>query len=95
MRHYTRREIVELLQIEDDFIIALESEEIIVRDAPHGEAIDYSERMLERVRVASNLVDELDVNLPGVAVILQMREQLSEQRRRIERFMLELREGQR
>jgi hypothetical protein len=33
--------------------------------------------MLERVRVADNLVHELEVNLAGVAVIVQMREEVA------------------
>ena len=34
--------------------------------------------MLERVRVAQNLVRDLDVNLPGVAIIIRMREDMSD-----------------
>ena len=77
MTYYTRRQLIELLRVEEAFLVALEQEEIVLCDAPESEPDTYSERMLERVRVADNLVKELDVNLPGVAVIVQMREELA------------------
>lgn len=82
MTRYTRREIVEILEIDEGFVAQLEREAIIERDAdapetPHGTAErTYSERMLERARVAHSLVHDLDVNLAGAAVIVRMREEL-------------------
>ena len=46
--------------------------------------------MLERVRVAYNLVHDLDVNLSGVAIIIQMREDMSSLRHQIEGLLNEL-----
>jgi hypothetical protein len=77
MTFYSRQQIVQLLEIEDEFLITLESEEIVFCDAPEEHPGEFSEQMLERARVADNLVNELEVNLPGVAVILQMRENLA------------------
>jgi hypothetical protein len=72
---YSRREILTLFGIDDEFLITLEREEIVHADA--ATTGTFSEQMLERVRVAHNLVHELDVNLAGVAIILHMREQMS------------------
>lgn len=47
--------------------------------------------MLERVRVADNLVHELEVNLAGVAVIVDMREHLAALRHHLESIASELR----
>ena len=55
-----------------------------------GAAGSFSERMLERVRVAYNLVHDLDVNLAGVAIIIQMREDMSSLRHQIEGLLNEL-----
>lgn len=77
MKYYSRAELVALLGVEESFLWSLEQEEIIWLDAPAGER-GYSERMLERVRVSQNLVEELEVNLAGAAVILSLREQLTE-----------------
>ena len=90
MRYYTRQQIAELLETDDGFVVALESEEVIVADAPPGSSGEYSERMLERVRVAENLVHELDVNMAGAAVIVRMREELAELRKRVRDLAREL-----
>jgi MerR family transcriptional regulator/heat shock protein HspR len=90
MRFYSRIEIVELLEVDAGFVDALEREEIIFCDASSGAAGAFSERMLERVRVAYNLVHDLDVNLAGVAIIIQMREDMSSLRHQIEGLLNEL-----
>jgi hypothetical protein len=82
---------MECLQVGDDFLIALEKEEIVTRDAPEDVVGEFSEIMFERARVAVNLIEELEVNLPGVAVIIRMREEMASQRRTIEEFVIRLR----
>lgn len=89
MRFYTREELLEVTGIEASFLVTLEVEEIVLRDAPDSAC--YSERMLERARVARELVQELDVNLPGASIILRMREELSHLRREVEGLVAELR----
>jgi len=91
VRFYTQVELMEVLEIDTVFLGALEREEIIERDAPGGVSGDFSARMLERARVASNLVHELDVNLPGVAIIVRMREDVSDLKHQVERLLNELR----
>jgi MerR family transcriptional regulator/heat shock protein HspR len=96
MSAYTRRQIVELLEVEESFLLALEREEIVVPDLSADSEDAFSEAMLERVRVAANLVNELEVNLAGVAIIVRLREELSTTRRRLEqlaRRIQERREG--
>lgn len=90
MSYYTRRQLIELLEIEDTFLVALESEEIVSGDVPDEQEPRYSEHMLERARVAHNLVTELDVNLPGVSIILRMREEMAELRRQMAEVLGEL-----
>jgi hypothetical protein len=74
MTSYTLRQICELLEIDESFAVELVREAVLVADAP--EADRFSALMLERARVARELVDELEVNLPGAAVIVRMREEL-------------------
>jgi hypothetical protein len=88
MRFYTRREIQGLLEIDDGLWVALQREEIVVGDAPEPEP--YSERMLERARVACNLVNELEVNLAGAAIIVRMREELAELQNDVKRLLAEI-----
>jgi hypothetical protein len=73
MSDFTRRQIAEILEIEESFVIELERESII--QVIEGQSV-YTERMLERARVAHSLVYELEVNLAGAAVIVRMREEL-------------------
>ncbi len=89
MTSFTRRQVLEILELEESFLVALEEEAIVEPDAPAPEA-SYSDSMLERIRVASELVRELDVNLAGAAVILHMREELNDLRRRVAELLNEL-----
>lgn len=93
MTYYTRRQIAELLELEDGFLLALEREDIVLRDAPPESEGEFSERMLERARVAQNLVRDLEVNLPGVAVIVRLTEEMAGLRRHLEDLLTQL--GQR
>lgn len=91
MSTFTRSQIVQLLEIEESFLISLESEEIIQLDAPAEAPTSYSEQMLERARVAHNLVTELDVNMAGAAIIVRMREDMSSLRLQLEDLVTEIR----
>ncbi|MBW2245569.1 MAG: hypothetical protein JRH01_26735 [Deltaproteobacteria bacterium] len=90
MPTFTRHQIAEILEIDEGFLIRLETEEILFADVTSREA-PYSERMLERARVAYSLSEELEVNLPGVAVIVRLREELGTSRARIEALVRALR----
>jgi hypothetical protein len=91
MSTYTRRQITELLEVDEGFVLTLEREEIIEPDVPAGG--EFSEQMLERVRVAHNLVTDLEVNLAGAAIIVRMREEMSAMRQKLEELLGELRAG--
>jgi hypothetical protein len=89
-RYYTRIQILERLGVDSDFLLSLEQEAVVTADAPGGVAGEYSELMLERVRVADNLAHDLDVNLAGVCIIVRMRERLVGRRRDLEHVLMEL-----
>ena len=92
MSYYSRKQIIQILEIDEGFLVSLEEEEVIAADAPEETSGEYSEKMLERARVADNLVHELDINLPGAAVIVRMREEMAELRHQVERFLEELKQ---
>jgi len=79
MSVYTLRQIAEILGLDPEFLEQLASEEILLPDAES----DYSDRMLERARVAHELVHELDVNLAGASVIVRLREEMVVLRQRV------------
>jgi hypothetical protein len=72
MSVYTLRQIAEILGLDPEFLEQLAHEEILLPDADS----DYSDRMLERARVAHELVHELEVNLAGASVIVRLREEM-------------------
>ncbi len=78
MRFYSRKEILETLGIDEGFVISLEREEILQIDGPQDSDSRYSERMLERVRVAYTLMHDLDVNVEGAAIIVRLREEIAD-----------------
>ncbi len=87
MTSYTRTQIVELLHVDDGFVALLEEEEIVFVDEPEAMPDTYSERMLERVRVADTLVHELEIDLAGVAIIVRMREEMATLRQALVRAL--------
>ncbi len=95
MSYYTRKQLLELLDTDDGFIATLEQEEVIVADSPADDVGEFSDRMLERARVAQNLVRDLEVNMAGVAVIVRMREEMAALRRRLEELLGEVQKRER
>ncbi len=78
MSAYTLRQLCELLDLEESVAADLVRESVLVADADRDA---FSDDMLERARVARELVVELEVNVAGVAVIVRMREELVALRR--------------
>ncbi len=78
MSAYTLHQICELLELDEGCAAELVREAVLVADAGQDA---FSEDMLERARVARELVVELEVNVAGVAVIVRMREELVALRR--------------
>lgn len=78
MSAYSLHQICELLELDEACAAELVREAVLVADAGQGA---FSEDMLERARVARELVVELEVNVAGVAVIVRMREELVALRR--------------
>ncbi len=89
MSSYTRKQVLELLGIDEGFLLLLEQEEIVIVE----DDAQYSDRMLERARVASNLVRELDVNLAGAAIIVRMREEMADLHQRVTELAQTVRRG--
>jgi MerR family transcriptional regulator/heat shock protein HspR len=85
---WTIEEAVAVLKMERDFLEELEREEIIcptcTEDVPEKSLSAYE---LEKAYLARLLMEEMDVNLPGVEVILRMRENMLSMRRQFDRIL--------
>jgi MerR family transcriptional regulator/heat shock protein HspR len=76
IRYVKISEVIEQLHIGTEFLRALEAEDLIhMKSSSEGDLV-ISADDIERVRVALLLTDELDVNLPGVEVIVHMRDSM-------------------
>ena len=88
VEYWTLEEVKTQLHVSDEFITELESEQIvtvILHPQKHVRAISTQE--LDKVRLASVLIKEMDVNLAGVEVILNMRSTMLEMRRQMDRIL--------
>ena len=88
---WTLREVLELFQIGEELLSSLEEERIIVatcREDPPIKLFPASE--VEKLRLVKILVDEMDVNLAGVEVILQMRQNMIAMRNQFDAILEDL-----
>jgi MerR family transcriptional regulator/heat shock protein HspR len=88
---WTITEVIEIFQVDEGFLAELEEEEIICptcREDP-GDKL-FSSADLEKLRLAKILIEEMDVNLPGVDIILRMRQSMFEMRRQFDSILEDL-----
>ncbi len=75
-RYLLVEDVLHDLALERSFVTLLESEGLIqIKLTAEGEAV-LSAGDVERLRIARLLTSELDVNLPGVEVVVHMREEM-------------------
>lgn len=87
-QYYHKRQILEIFECEEQFLDELESEELVVCSRMDSSGDKYYDVcQFERIRIISNLTRELDVNLPGVEVILQMRENMISMRKQFDEIL--------
>jgi MerR family transcriptional regulator, heat shock protein HspR len=88
---WTVTEVVELFEVETRFLEVLEEEEVIHpvhRDDPPAKL--FSTRDLDDLRLAKILVEDMGVNLPGVEVILRMRQNMIDMRNQFDDILEDL-----
>jgi MerR family transcriptional regulator/heat shock protein HspR len=87
-KYYYRRQIVELFDCDEKFLDELEDEELVCPIQVEAEReMVFPEDQVERIRVINNLVRDLEVNLPGAEVILEMRENMMRMQERFDRIL--------
>jgi MerR family transcriptional regulator/heat shock protein HspR len=75
-RYLKVAEVLSELHVDTDFLRTLESEDLIhLKPTLEGDLVISAEDV-ERVRLVVLLTAELDVNLPGVEVIMHMRDSM-------------------
>ena len=90
MRYLKVSEVCVDLKVDEDLLRALEDEGLIeVKRTADDEAV-ISAADAERLRVSVVLLREMDVNLAGVEVVLQMRENLLAMHRQFDEILRSL-----
>lgn len=75
--YYPKKQVLELFGFDESFLETLEAEELVTAiEVESYEEKVYPPDQLERMRIIHTLMHELDVNLPGVEVVLTMRENM-------------------
>ncbi|MBN1847128.1 MAG: MerR family transcriptional regulator [Deltaproteobacteria bacterium] len=89
--YWTISEVIEIFQVQERFIADLEEEEILCPTCTKGPPTKrFSAHDLERLRLAKILMEEMDVNLPGVEIILRMRESMIHMRKQFDDILEDL-----
>ena len=89
--YWTITEVVETFQVDEHFINDLENEDIICPICSEGKSIKhYPVNELDKLRIAKILMEEMDVNLPGVEVILRMRQSMIHMRKQFDDILEDL-----
>jgi MerR family transcriptional regulator/heat shock protein HspR len=90
-KYWTLSEIIEIFQVEETFIADLEEEDIVCPTCLEGMSMkQFSAQDVERLRLAKILMEEMDVNLPGVEIILRMRESMIHMRKQFDDILEDL-----
>jgi MerR family transcriptional regulator, heat shock protein HspR len=75
--YYYKKQVIEFFSFDEAFLETLEAEELVRSvEVESCEERVFPADQVERLRIIHNLVEELDVNLPGVEVILSMRDNM-------------------
>lgn len=90
-KYFTTTEIMEIFKVDEDLIVSLEHEEIICPECTGGDPLkQFSSREIEKLRIAKMLIEDMEVNLPGVEIILRMRESMINMRRQFDDILEDL-----
>jgi MerR family transcriptional regulator/heat shock protein HspR len=89
--YWTLSEVIEIFKMDEGTISFLEEEEIVCPECFNEQpAKRFSAIELEKLRLAKVLIEDMDVNLPGVEVILRMRENMLQMRRQFDAILEDL-----
>jgi MerR family transcriptional regulator, heat shock protein HspR len=87
-KYWTVMEIREDLQVSEELLVTLEQEEIICPELNEcGSPKHFSCNELEKLRLARMLIEDMDVNIPGVEIILRMRQDMIHMRRQFDEIL--------
>lgn len=89
--YWTVTEIINTFHVNETFIANLEKDRIVCSTCKrNGPEKVFTPDEVEKLRLARMLLEEMDVNLPGVEVILHMRQNMIDMRRQFDAILEDL-----
>lgn len=89
--YWTLSEVIEIFQLDEGTISYLEEEEIVCPECFEDNSIKrFSAVELDKLRLVKVLMDDMDINLPGVEVILRMRQSMMQMRKQFDDILEDL-----
>ncbi len=89
--YWTVSEVIEIFQMDETTIQYLEEEEIVCPECcDEHPAKRFSSADFDKLRLVKVLMEDMDVNLPGVEVILRMRQSLIRMRKQFDDILEDL-----
>ncbi|MGB9617648.1 MAG: chaperone modulator CbpM [Desulfomonilaceae bacterium] len=86
--YYSRQQVIEIFGFDERFLDELEEEELVFsKELDCSPERVFTLDQVDRIRIINNLVSELNVNLPGVEVILEMRENMIRMQRQFDQIL--------
>ena len=86
--YWTIDEVLESLQITKELLDDLEKEKIVCSTYVEAERTNvFALDDVEKIRVIKTMVEDLGVNLPGVEVILHMRQEMIAMRKQFDQIL--------
>jgi len=90
-KYWTVTEITRLFQVDEHFISQLEKEQIVCSTCSDKSSDKlFSDDELEKLRLAKILIEEMEVNLPGVDIIINMRQSMFDMRKQFDDILKDM-----
>jgi MerR family transcriptional regulator, heat shock protein HspR len=87
------KKVLEVFEVDERFLTDLEEEELVCPLCREGSPIKvFPPEEMEKLRLAKVLVEDMGVNLPGVEVILRMRQMMFDLRQQFDEILEDLAE---
>ena len=88
---WTINEVIKIFQVDETFLAELEEEEIICPECVEKSKTKmFSSNDVEKLRLVKTLIEDMGVNLPGVEVILRMRQNMFDMRNQFDAILEDL-----
>ena len=92
-KYWTVSEVIEIFEVEEHFLQELEEEEVLCPTCEEASPAKlFSEAEIEKLRLAKILTEDMGVNLPGVDIILRMRQNMINMRKQFDDILEDLAE---